>query len=62
MFRVPDHPEITWAERTGHPSWNQPKEIRCDYCSEELWEDEVFQDEQYAHLCKDCLLSLHRLM
>ena len=23
-----EHPEITWIERTGYPSWMQPKE--CD--------------------------------
>lgn len=58
--RVPDHPDIIWAERTGYPEWNQPQATLCEYCGEELWEDEVFQDEYHDHLCKWCLLALHR--
>ena len=23
MWGFPDHPEITWIERTGYPSWMQ---------------------------------------
>ena len=30
-----EHPDITWALRTGYPSWNQP--IEDDY---EEYEDE----------------------
>ena len=52
------HPEITWAERTGYPSWNQPQEIRCEACGEFI-EDEVYEDELYEHLCLDCLLKFH---
>ena len=52
------HPEITWAERTGYPSWNQPSEIRCDTCGD-IIEDEVYEDEYHETLCLDCLLSLH---
>lgn len=58
--RVPDHPDITWAERTGYPAWNQPKFTFCNHCGEELCEDEAFQDEQYDYLCEWCLLDLHR--
>ena len=25
-FDVPDHPEISWIERTGYPSWMQETE------------------------------------
>lgn len=25
MPNMLQHPEITWIERTGHPSWMQPK-------------------------------------
>jgi hypothetical protein len=52
------HPEITWAERTGYPSWNQPQDVRCDYCGEVI-EDDVYADEFYEFLCLDCLLKLH---
>lgn len=45
------HPEITWAERTGYPSWMQPDEddydqdaydAYCDRCYEELRDRELF--------------------
>ena len=52
------HPEITWAERTGYPSWNQPVEIQCDECGDFI-EDEVYEDELHEYLCIDCLLKLH---
>jgi hypothetical protein len=52
------HPEITWAERTGYPSWSQPRDIRCDHCGCEI-EDEVYEDEYNEQLCLDCLLKLH---
>lgn len=26
MREVLEHPEITWVERTGYPSWAQPKD------------------------------------
>jgi formylmethanofuran dehydrogenase subunit E len=51
-------PEITWAERTGYPSWNQPGDICCDECGEVI-EDEVYEDEHNENLCLDCLLKLH---
>ena len=52
------HPEITWAERTGYPSWNQPRDIQCDECGD-IIEDEVYEDEYHETLCLDCLLKLH---
>lgn len=52
------HPEITWAERTGYPSWNQPVDITCDNCGD-IIDDEVYEDEVYSSLCLDCLLKLH---
>ena len=52
------HPEITWVERTGYPSWNQPRDIRCDECGDTI-EDEVYEDEYHETLCLDCLLKLH---
>lgn len=53
------HPEITWAERTGYPSWNQPGgTVRCDKCGEVI-DYEVYEDEYHDCLCLDCLLKLH---
>ena len=53
------HPEITWAERTGYPSWNQPKTHYCEECGENLEGKEVYADRVHEFLCKDCLLTLH---
>ena len=53
------HPEITWAERTGYPSWNQPNEVRCERCKDYIYDYEVYEDESYDCLCMDCLLELH---
>ena len=58
MMNFPDHPEIEMAMRTGYPSWNQPKDIVCDFCNYVI-EDEVYEDERYNYLCVDCLLKLH---
>lgn len=52
------HPDITWAEATGYPSWNQPKDICCDYCGC-IIDDEIYEDEHHETLCLDCLLKLH---
>lgn len=52
------HPEITWAERTGYPSWNQPIDYICEYCNSVI-EDEIYEDENFNYLCLDCLLKLH---
>lgn len=52
------HPEITWAERTGYPSWNQPVDIQCDECGNYI-EDEIYEDDLHDNLCLHCLLKLH---
>ena len=36
MERIPDHPEIASALRTGYPSW-----------MDDYWEDEEEEDEEY---------------
>lgn len=58
MLRDLEHPEVTWALETGYTSYNQPREIRCERCGD-IIEDEIFEDEDYEILCKDCLLDLH---
>lgn len=55
-----EHPEITWALRTGYPSWSQPKKIYCSYCDNDISDEEVYEDEDYDCLCEDCLLKLHK--
>ena len=52
------HPEITWAERTGYPSWNQPQEMYCERCGD-IIDDESYEDENYECLCLDCLMKTH---
>jgi hypothetical protein len=52
------HPEITWAEKTGYPSWNQPKDIVCDDCGDVI-DGEIYEDETYETLCLYCLLKRH---
>lgn len=55
-----EHPEIEWIERTGYPSWNQPKYLICEVCGDELTFDEVYEDFGYECLCENCLLKLHK--
>lgn len=40
MYDIPEHPEISWIERTGYPSWMQ--EIDEDAAYEEAKERELF--------------------
>lgn len=58
---IPDHPDIASAERTGYPTWNQPREAEyyCGECGRELTSD-MYEDEHYEYLCEDCLLMLHK--
>ena len=52
------HPEITWIEKTGYPSWNQPEDIYCERCGD-IIDDEVYEDENHECLCLDCLMKIH---
>lgn len=56
-----EHPEITWALKTGYPSWNQPNEHKCEECGCELYSDEMYKDEYHDCICEECLLILHRV-
>lgn len=42
-YWVLEHPEITWIERTGYPSWMQPKD-RDD--EEEFDEDAAYEESR----------------
>ena len=37
-FDIPDHPEISWIERTGYPSWMQE--------TEDLEEEDEFEEPE----------------
>ena len=39
MFRMIDHPEIGWVERTGYPSWMQSRDLDGEE------DDEVYDDD-----------------
>lgn len=41
-----EHPEITWIEETGYPSWMQ-KHLRDD-------EDEYTEEDAYDDYCDQC--------
>ena len=55
-----EHPEITWAQQTGFPSWKQQKQPTCELCGYELYLDEIYEDSDHEFLCEECLLKLHR--
>lgn len=48
MWGCPDHPETTWIERTGYPSWMQEgdtQEYDEDSLYEERRERDLFEEE-----------------
>ena len=48
MYRCLQHPEITWIEKTGYPSWMQEgedQEIDEDSLYEEMRERDLFEEE-----------------
>lgn len=60
-YSLPDHPDIASALRTGYPVNGQPKPIYCGECGQRLdCEHEIYEDQGYDYLCKDCLLMLHK--
>lgn len=54
------HPEIDWIERTGYPSYAQPKKIYCGECGKCLDDEDIYEDRLYEYLCEDCLLFFHK--
>ena len=48
MYRDLEHPEVTWAIRTGYPSWMQEDDVLNDEDDEEeeheIWGDECEDD------------------
>lgn len=61
MSSLGDNPIIKCYETTGHPPWEQPKEVRCEACGKDLMKCDsgVYEDNVYEFLCMDCLLNLH---
>jgi hypothetical protein len=55
MERLPDHPEIRWAERTGYPSWAQENFVGyCSCCGCEIYENDDYEETDEGFLCADC--------
>ena len=55
-----EHPDITRAERYGYPFESLDDEgVCCDNCGDSLVGKDIFEDEEYHNLCKDCLINLH---
>ena len=54
-----DNPEIEWCERTGYPSWKQPKEYHCESCVEDITDEPIYEDEEHDYLCEHCLMYRH---
>lgn len=55
-----EHPDIEWAQRTGYPSWNQPKSNHCEECGKCLDDEEIYETDMHEFLCEECLLTLHK--
>ena len=43
MRSMLEHPEIAWIERTGYPSWMQPKDLDVDEEEEEEDEEDYWE-------------------
>ena len=42
----------------GCPNYEVPEYV-CDKCGYEI-DSDIYTDEEYEHLCEDCLLELHK--
>lgn len=60
MLEQIEHPEISWIERTGFPSFRQPENVYCEECGKNITDDDWYEDETHDFMCKECLLFFHR--
>lgn len=60
MSMLGDHPEIESIMRTGYPTYAQPRDIYCGECGKDITDDDQYEDEHYAYLCRECLLYFHK--
>lgn len=55
---VLEHPDITYAIRTGYPmAVREPRMIRCAYCNKELSGDDEAFDYDGDFICESCFLE-----
>ena len=57
---VLQHPEITWIEKTGYPSYAQPRRTYCQECGRDITDEDVYEDYVHDYLCRECLLYFHK--
>lgn len=60
LYNDLEHPEITWARKTGYPSFAQPKKYYCEVCGKDITDLDKYEDDRHKYLCEDCLLFYHK--
>ena len=61
MERIPTHPAIIRAERTGYPYGYQEERLigYCEYCGRPIYEYDNYEERGFidpALICEDCQL------
>lgn len=58
MNMILEHPDITYALRTGYPRpVREPRAIKCAYCDKELSGNDKAIDYDGDYVCGDCFLN-----
>ena len=58
MNVILEHPDITYALRTGYPRpVREPRSIKCAYCDKELSGDDEAIDYDGDYVCEECFLN-----
>ena len=58
MNMILEHPDITYALRTGYPRpVREPRSIKCAYCDKELSGDDEAIGYDGDYVCGDCFLN-----
>lgn len=58
MNMILEHPDITYALRTGYPRpVREPRSIKCAYCDKELSGDDETIDYDGDYVCAECFMD-----
>lgn len=60
MERVPDHPDIRAAERTGYPVRRANVFTTCDWCGCTIWTGSKYYEIHGEILCEKCIEDCER--
>lgn len=65
MERLPDHPDIRSAERTGYPRhsvmrYRPRKYTDCDWCGRSIIDGDEYYEVHGVILCVDCMTDCRR--